>query len=54
MCKNILDDNEIYKSKNETLTNSESVIKKDFKASIMSWQYRKKRDKLIERFQSRL
>lgn len=54
MYKNILDDTERNKSKNETLTNIESVIKKDFKASIMSWQYRKKRDKLIEKFQSRL
>ncbi|MFX1600306.1 MAG: hypothetical protein ACFFB6_06890 [Promethearchaeota archaeon] len=54
MSKNILDEPKRNKPTNKILTNIESVIKKDFKASIMNWQYRKKMDRMVEKLQNRL
>ncbi|MFX1388308.1 MAG: hypothetical protein ACFE9M_13910 [Promethearchaeota archaeon] len=54
MSKNILDETKRNEPTNKMLTNIESVIKKDFKASIMNWQYRKKMDRMVEKLQSRL
>lgn len=54
MSENILDETKRNKPTNKMLTNIESVIKKDFKASIMNWQYRKKMDRMVEKLQSRL
>lgn len=54
MSRNILNETKKNNPTNEILTNMKSVIKKDFKASIMNWQYRKKMDRLTEKLQSRL
>ena len=54
MYKSILYENKRKKSAIERLSEIKSDNKKDFKISVENWQYRKKINKLIKKFENRV